>query len=122
MFSLLSCKKEITTPDVHSKLIFGKWKLIQISSGYSGSGQPVTNEETVEFLSNGKSRRYVNGKLDYKLNYKLILQDNLFGSKTLTVDYKTMEDYAVFDLSDTSLTLSQTVYDGFSYSYERISN
>ncbi|HNR85539.1 MAG TPA: hypothetical protein PKN22_06170 [Taishania sp.] len=123
-FILAACSKEITTPDEQSKLIFGKWSLNHISGGYSGAGEEVTDVREVEFLSNGKSKWYVNSNIDHKAKFTLKKVNNMFGENQLEIDYAGdgKINHTVFELSDHDLVLSENAYDGYTYHYKRMSN
>lgn len=56
LFILGGCKTSSTFPPSRPQLpsIFGTWKLVQISGGFSGHGMPLTSQEqTITFINNG---------------------------------------------------------------------
>lgn len=123
-FIFVACSKEITTPDEQSNLIFGKWSLFHISGGYSGAGEEVTDVRELEFLSNGKSKWYVNGKIDHKAKFTLKRVNNMFGDNQLEIDYvgNGKMNHTVFEVSTYDLILSENAFDGYTYHYKRMSN
>lgn len=89
-----SCNKEIDVPNEEANQLFGSWKLKNISGGFSGVGTPVTDEERVEFTSNGISKWYVNGKKKATIKFTLVQNGN-----QLEIHYKNsskMNDKVIF--------------------------
>ena len=113
-----SCKK-IETPNEQSKLLFGAWKYISSSGGFSGGGVSEIGfvDKGVEFTNKGQRFDYNNGKKEEGNNYSFETKKSIFsGQDEVMISYKNSFSQS-FKISNDTLYLSDEVNDGYNYIY-----
>lgn len=127
LFALMACKKEIDVPTEETKLLYGKWQLVGITGGFSGGGTSLSEDiETVEFLPNGVSKWYINGKQKEKHKFTFQQGTSITGSDKVVIKYQrknalkeAKQSQGIFFISQDELLLNNECYDCYSYVYVR---
>lgn len=100
-----SCKK-VAIPDASVKVVFGQWKYINSSGGWSG-GQcwPTDKSIWIEFKENGHYKKHENGKLVHSEKFTFKRVDGINGSKTYVIQFDKNRTQS-FNVSGDTLFLS----------------
>lgn len=115
---LTNCKK-ISVPDPNAKVIFGEWKYVSSSGGFSGgqtSGE-FGKDSWIEFKETGKYQVHNNWRRIHCEKFKFETKRSIYTGNdepTITYDKKTAQTYKV---SGDTLFLFDQAYDAFGYTF-----
>lgn len=115
---LFGCGK-INTPNAESEKIFGTWRFVYSSGGFSGAGNSSYDAtDTYEYKENGTFSHYKGSQLMDQSSFSLQLGQSIYSqTDQLLVHY----DGAAQQLTQScqihhdTLMLSDEVFDGFQY-------
>ena len=113
---LFGCGK-IDTPNAESKKIFGTWRFVYSSGGFSGAGNSSYDAtDTYEYEDNGTFSHRKGGQLLDQMSFSLQLGQSI-SSQTdeLLIQYGVVGYKQSFQISNDTLFLSDEVFDGFQY-------
>ena len=115
---LVACKK-IATPDENSKLIFGEWRYISNSGGFSGGGGSTkfNSNSWISFNEKGIYKAFDGTKKVEKHRFKIETSDD-FLKYRINFNGINSLDYA-YAINGDSLYLNEAVNDGFSFLFIR---
>lgn len=113
---LFGCGK-INTPNAESEKIFGTWRFVYSSGGFSGAGNSSYDAaDTYEYEENGTFSHRKGGQLLDQMSFSLQLGPSI-SSQTdqLLIQYGVVGYKQSFQISNDTLSLSDEVFDGFQY-------
>lgn len=124
MVCTIGCNdSEQTKYNSNEERITGEWSWIKTTGGFENITEtPESTGETqlISFDSNGIYSFYKNDTLISEYNYLLGHDMTIFSQDSIPVIYiNNMLLYAYHFESDDALSLSENVYDGFTYNYIR---
>jgi hypothetical protein len=113
---IVSCGK-INTPNTESEKIFGTWRFVYSSGGFSGAGNSSYDAtDTYEYKENGTFSHRKDGQLIDQMSFSLQLGTSITGqTDQLLIHYGAAGITQSFQIIDDTLYLSDEVYDGFQY-------
>jgi hypothetical protein len=113
---IFSCGK-INTPNAESEKIFGTWRFVYSSGGFSGAGNSSYDAtDTYEYEENGTFSHYKGSQLLDQSSFSLQLGPSIMSqTDQLLIQYGTVGYKQSFQISNDTLFLSEEVYDGFQY-------
>lgn len=113
---IVSCGK-INTPNTESEKIFGTWRFVYSSGGFSGAGNSSYDAtDTYEYKENGTFSHRKDGQLIDQMSFSLQLGTSFTGqTNQLLIHYGAAGITQSFQIIDDTLYLSDEVYDGFQY-------
>ncbi|MEN9698899.1 MAG: hypothetical protein RLZZ301_97 [Bacteroidota bacterium] len=117
---LMGCGK-ISTPNETSKKLFGKWRYVSSSGGFSGTGvSGYDASDTYEYTENGTFSHRKGGQLIDQMSFSINTGTSIISmSQVNMVNYSAGLTQSILITNDT-LVLSDEVYDGFQYVLIRI--
>ena len=133
IITLLSCntvkstseKKQITIENkVETSPLIGKWRLIKTSGGFTGrtQDQPLDKVEILEFTPT-EMIKISNGKETYRRPYTLGKGKSIHSTEPAPMIFtngNTVKGQS-YTLEGNTLGISQEFYDGFYYTYIKVS-
>ncbi|MEN9968055.1 MAG: hypothetical protein RIR94_225 [Bacteroidota bacterium] len=113
---LFSCGK-INTPNAESEKIFGTWRFVSSSGGFSGAGNSSYDAtDTYEYKENGAFSHRKDGQLIDQMSFSLQLGPSITSqTDQLLIHYGVVGYKQSFQINNDTLFLSDEVYDGFQY-------
>lgn len=113
---LFGCGK-INTPNSESEKIFGTWRFVYSSGGFSGAGNSSYDAtDTYEYKENGTFSHRKDGQLIDQMSFSLQLGTSITGqTNQLMIHYGVAGYQQSFQINNDTLFLSDEVYDGFQY-------
>jgi len=113
---LFSCGK-INTPNAESEKIFGTWRFVSSSGGFSGAGNSSYDAtDTYEYKENGTFSHRKDGQLIDQMSFSLQLGPSITSqTDQLLIHYGVVGYKQSFQINNDTLFLSDEVYDGFQY-------
>lgn len=113
---LFSCGK-INTPNAESEKIFGTWRFVSSSGGFSGAGNSSYDAtDTYEYKENGTFSHRKDGQLIDQMSFSLQLGPSITSqTDQLLIHYGVVGYKQSFQINNDTLFLSEEVYDGFQY-------
>jgi hypothetical protein len=115
---LFSCGK-INTPNAESDQIFGTWRFVSSSGGFSGTGNTsYSSNDLYEYKENGTFSHYEGNQLIDQSSFSLQLGPSIFSqTDQLLIHYGGISPQLSqsFVIHQDTLFLSEEVYDGFQY-------
>lgn len=113
---LFGCGK-IDTPNAESEKIFGTWRFVYSSGGFSGAGNSSYDAtDTYEYAENGTFSHRKGGQLIDQMSFSLQLGPSIMSqTDQLLIHYGAGSYKQSFQISNDTLFLSDEVYDGFQY-------
>jgi hypothetical protein len=113
---LFGCGK-INTPNSESEKIFGTWRFVYSSGGFSGAGNSSYDvTDTYEYKENGTFSHRKDGQLIDQMSFSLQLGPSIYSqTEQLLVNYGGGTNKQSFQISNDTLFLSDEVFDGFQY-------
>lgn len=115
---LFGCGK-IDTPNAESKKIFGTWRFVYSSGGFSGAGNSSYDAtDTYEYKENGTFSHRKGGQLLDQSSFSLQLGQSIYSqTDQLLVHYggATQQLTQSCQIHHDTLMLSDEVFDGFQY-------
>ena len=113
---LFGCGK-IDTPNAESEKIFGTWRFVYSSGGFSGAGNSSYDAtDTYEYEENGTFSHRKGGQLLDQMSFSLQLGPSISSqSDELLIQYGVVGYKQSFQISNDTLYLSDEVFDGFQY-------
>lgn len=117
---IVSCGK-INTPNAESEKIFGKWRFVSSSGGFSGAGNSSFDAtDTYEYKENGTFSHRKDGQLIDQMSFSMQLGPSITGqTDQLLIHYGAAGITQSFQIQNDTLFLSDEVYDGFQYVFVR---
>lgn len=115
---MTGCKK-IPVPDPNAKVIFGEWKYVNSSGGFTG-GQTAggfDSDTWIEFKETGKYQVHNNWRRIYSEKFKFQTKRSIYTGNdepTIVYDKKTSQTFRV---SGDTLFLFDQAYDAFGYTF-----
>ncbi|MFM8596725.1 MAG: hypothetical protein ACKOBN_06500 [Flavobacteriales bacterium] len=118
---LSNCKK-IEAPNAEAAKIFGKWKYISNSGGFSGAGGSTRFPEgsTVEFTENGHFKVYEGSSELSSVKFKIEMKESIYSLDLSPALVYTNGDYEVYQVLGQELFISDNHYDGYTYVFEKL--
>jgi hypothetical protein len=115
-FLLFGCGK-INTPNAEAEKIFGTWRFVHSSGGFSGAGNSSYDAtDTYEYEDNGTFSHRKGGQLIDQMSFSLQLGPSISSqSDELLIQYGVVGYQQSFQISNDTLFLSDEVFDGFQY-------
>jgi hypothetical protein len=115
-FLLFGCGK-INTPNAEAEKIFGTWRFVYSSGGFSGAGNSSYDAtDTYEYEDNGTFSHRKGGQLIDQMSFSLQLGPSISSqSDELLIQYGVVGYQQSFQISNDTLFLSDEVFDGFQY-------
>jgi hypothetical protein len=115
-FLLFGCGK-INTPNAEAEKIFGTWRFVHSSGGFSGAGNSSYDAtDTYEYKDNGTFSHRKGGQLIDQMSFSLQLGPSISSqSDELLIQYGVVGYQQSFQISNDTLFLSDEVFDGFQY-------
>jgi hypothetical protein len=116
---IVSCGK-INTPNTESEKIFGTWRFVNSSGGFSGGGDVTYDAtDTYEYKENGTFSHYKGSQLLDQSSFSLQLGPSITSqTDQLLVHYgngMSQQLSQSFNIHHDTLLLSDEVFDGFQY-------
>jgi hypothetical protein len=115
---LFGCGK-IDTPNAESKKIFGTWRFVYSSGGFSGAGNSSYDAtDTYEYEENGTFSHYKGSQLMDQSSFSLQLGQSIYSqTDQLLVHYGGASQKLTqsCQIHHDTLMLSDEVFDGFQY-------
>jgi hypothetical protein len=113
---IVSCGK-INTPNADAEMIFGTWRFVYSSGGFSGAGNSSYDAtDTYEYKENGTFSHRKDGQLIGQISFSLQLGPSIYSqTEQLLVNYGGGTNKQSFQISNDTLFLSDEVFDGFQY-------
>ena len=118
-FLLFGCGK-INTPNAEAEKIFGTWRFVHSSGGFSGAGNSSYDAtDTYEYEDNGTFSHYKGSQLLDQSSFSLQLGPSITSqTDQLLVHYgngMSQQLSQSFNIHHDTLLLSDEVFDGFQY-------
>lgn len=117
IFTLLiisaGCKK-IATPNENAKKLFGEWKYLYDSGGFTDEGSRFTPDNSVEYTERGKYTLYKGIEKVIKDRFTIEMKGTTYGDPKIAIVYKN-GGYDTFQVNNDTLYLSEAGYDGYNY-------
>jgi hypothetical protein len=116
---VFGCGK-INTPNTESEKIFGTWRFVNSSGGFSGAGNASYDAtDTYEYKENGTFSHYKGSQLLHQSSFSLQLGPSITSqTDQLLVHYgngMSQQLSQSFNIHHDTLLLSDEVFDGFQY-------
>jgi hypothetical protein len=121
---LIACKKDdqpkSTDPNVDLKAVYGRWKLISYSGGFTGGNYTPAGLTILELRKDGIYKRTVNSEVKAEGKFNIAKGKSIFGVDSMyQIDYKNPFKQAIFKAKADTLSLGDEIYDGYGYTYIR---
>jgi len=118
---LISGCGKINTPNAEAEKLFGTWRFVSSSGGFSGAGNASFDAtDTYEYKENGTFSHRKDGQLMDQMNFSLQLGTSITGqTDQLMIHYGLVGYRQSFQIQNDTLFLSDEVYDGFQYVFVR---
>lgn len=108
---------------VDSTSLAGTWILISQSGGLTGATTNPSDNITISFDNSGNYKKNLNYAIAESGNYTIGLEKTIYYSDKIPVIYFATSSRTYFNavaLSNDSLSISDNMYDGFSYLYKKL--